>query len=169
MEARLRSALTLTTLTLLLVVAVVVGWSAVTKPLPELAETPLCVDTEVAAGEKVFPDQVAVSVFNAGQRNGLASKTMNLLVERGFVAADTGNAPEGTEVTHVQVWADDPQDPAVALVLAQFRKAEVVQGQALGLGVVVVVGDGFKKLGKKVESVDAAAAATICSPPDGVA
>jgi lambda repressor-like predicted transcriptional regulator len=167
MGPRLRSAATLAVLVVLLLVALVWGVSALTRPFPAAEVIPDCVDTQVAQGAEVTTDQVVVSVFNASTRNGLASQTLSRLVTRGFVPADTGNAPE-VEVKGVQVWADDPQNPAVDLVAQQFRKARVVPGSSLGPGVVVVVGDGFKSLRPQKgapESVTAAANAVVCTPP----
>lgn len=164
---RTRSALTLAALAVLLLVATLWGWRALTSPLPSSAPAPVCVDTDVNAGAQVFTGQVAVSVFNASGRSGAASRMMNRLIARGFVPASTGNAPADTSFPGVQVWADDAQNPAVALVAAQFRRAEVVAGPALGTGVVVVVGDGPAALvpKKKVPSVNSPVDATICSPP----
>ena len=52
---------------------------------------------------------------------------------------------------------------AVQLVQRQFRGAEVVPGDPLGVGVVVVVGEKFTSLRKKqVESVVAESDASIC-------
>ncbi|WP_104108234.1 LytR C-terminal domain-containing protein [Nocardioides sp. 616] len=164
---RLRSALTLGTLCLLLVLAALVGWRSATAPLPQIITTELCVDTDLVSGEILFPDQVAVSVFNASSRNGLASKTLNQLEGRGFVPADTGNAPDGTQVRGVQIWGD-VDNPAVSLVKQHFRSAEVRTGPQLGVGVVVVVGDGYQSLRPAKAappSVDVQAAATVCSPP----
>ena len=49
------------------------------------------------------------------------------------------------------------------LVQRQFKKAKVVPGDALGDGIVVVVGEKFQGLRKKqVESVLAEADATFC-------
>ncbi|WP_426242978.1 LytR C-terminal domain-containing protein [Nocardioides sp. LHG3406-4] len=165
MLARGRSLLTLVVLGLILVLATAWGWKAATEPLPERADPPLCVPTPVKAGESVVREQVAVSVYNASTHNGLAGSTMDLLEERGFVGADTGNAPEGTVVSGVQVWSDDPENPAAQLVAQQFKRAQILPGASLGRGVTVVVGDSFKKLGKDVDTVTSAAAATICSPP----
>ncbi len=160
-----KSLLTLVVLGCILVLAAAWGWRAVTEPLPVQADPPLCVDTTVPAGETVVREQVAVSVFNASTRNGLANSTMNLLTGRGFVGADTGNAPEGTTVPGVEIWSNDPENPAAQLVAKQFKRAKIVPGDPLGRGVTVVVGDRFKKLGKDIDSVTSAAAATICSPP----
>jgi hypothetical protein len=165
MRSQARSLLTLLVLCLVLVGATYWGWQAATEPLPERADPPLCVETPIAAGETVVREQVAVSVYNASTRNGLAGTTLGLLEQRGFVGADTGNAPEGTSVAGVQVWSNDPENPAAQLVAQQFRKAQIVPGDPLGRGVTVVVGDAFRKLGKGVDSVASAADATICSPP----
>ena len=164
MHPSVRSALTLAVLCLLLAVGAAWGWSALTQPLPSEEAAPICVDTPVPAGSQVFRDQVVVSVFNGSRRAGLAGATMEQLQDRGFVGADTGNAP--AQGPGVQIWTSDPQSPAVKLVKRQFRNAEVVAGDALGRGVVVVVGESFAGLGKDVEAVTAKADASICSPPN---
>ncbi|WP_181312052.1 LytR C-terminal domain-containing protein [Nocardioides campestrisoli] len=171
MTARIRSALTLTALVVLLLGSVMWGWSSLTRPLPQSVEVPVCTDTSVSKGTLVSPDMVAVSVYNASKRNGLASKTLSLLVTRGFVPADTGNAPEGTSVKGVQIWAKNKNNPAVQLVGSHFRNARVVEGPDLGPGVVVVVGDGFTSLRgakKSPETVGVESNATICMAPEQI-
>lgn len=164
MRQATRSALTLTGLGLLVAAAAAWGWSAFTAPFPGDEPAPVCVDTSVAAGEEIFRDQVVVSVFNGSKRSGLAAATMEQLTGRGFVAADTGNAPAQTPST--QIWSDDPANPAVQLVQRQFKGAKVVPGEALGAGVVVVVGDKFKALRPKdVESVVAETDTRYCAAP----
>jgi hypothetical protein len=162
-----KSALTLGVLCLLLVGAGAWGWQALTQPLPDNAPPPLCTDTTVAAGTDVFRDQVVVSVFNGSTRSGLAGATMEQLEERGFVGADTGNAPQ--RIRGVQIWSDEPRNPAVRLVKRQFRKAAVVpgpEGEDLGRGVVVVLGQSYSSLREReIEKVTAGADATFCSPP----
>lgn len=158
-----KTATTMAVLSGLVVLASLWGWQAATEPLPKEEEIPLCSDTTVTAGTEIFRDQVAVSVYNGSTRTGLASATMEQLVERGFVEAETGNAPK--KVRTVEIWSDEPTNPAVRLVQRQFRGAKVVPGEQLGLGVVVVVGEKFRRLGRNVESVTAEADATICSPP----
>lgn len=163
-----KSALTLAVLCGLLVVAGVWGLAALTAPLPDRDPPPLCTDQTIPAGRQLFRDQVVVSVFNASGRSGLASATQELLVERGFVAADTGNAP--SMAAGVQIWADDPANPAVQLVRKQFRGAKVVPGDTLGRGVVVVLGQRFGGLrDKDVESVTGKVDAKVCVPAPGVA
>jgi len=165
MSASLKSALTLLVLVALMLVAAVWGWQAATKPLPSSEPAPLCTDVTVLTGKQVFSDQVAVSVFNGSDRSGLASATMEQLEERGFVGADSGNAP--ATVKGVEIWSDEPRNAAVRLVARQFKGARIVSGEALGRGIVVVVGESFKSLRKKgVESVTAVESSTFCSPPE---
>lgn len=165
MTASLKSAATLLVLVLLLMIAAVWGWSAATKPFPSSDPPPLCVETRVNTGTQVFRDQVAVSVYNGSNRNGLAGATMEQLEERGFVGADSGNAPN--QINGVQIWSDEPRNAAVRLVARQFKSAKIVSGEELGRGIVVVVGESFKELRKKdVESVTAVETSTFCSPPE---
>lgn len=161
MSPALKSALTLTFLGLLLVIAAVWGWAALTEPLPQDEPVAICEDTDVSAGTEVRRDEVVVSVFNGSGRSGLAGATSAQLTERGFVAGDVGDSPQPAATT--QIWADDPTNPAVTLVKRQFKQAKVVTGDAIGVGVVVVVGEKFKALRpKQVESVLAESDATFC-------
>ena len=166
MAPSVRSALTLLVLCGLLLVAAVWGWQAATRPFPGSEPAPLCTETTVRTGDQVFRDQVAVSVYNGSDRSGLASATLEQLEERGFVAADSDNAP--AKIDGVEIWSDEPRNAAVRLVARQFKGARIVSGQQLGRGIIVVVGENFTSLRKKeVESVTAQEAATFCSPPEG--
>ena len=168
LEPRLRSAITLGVLCLMMLLGLVWGWNALTKPMPGLTTnaTPVgpCTDRVVAQDEKVHRDQVTVSVYNAGRTAGQAGTIMEELVKRGFGPGDTGNAPTGTRVGVVQIWADDPDNPAVQLVASQFgHDVKVVEKAPLGVGVTVVVGDEVV-MGKGHPYATAHAATTICSP-----
>jgi hypothetical protein len=161
MSGGLRTALTLAVLGLLVVVATLWGWSAFTEPFPEDEPVPICENATVAAGSEVRRDQVVVSVFNGSGRSGLAGATSAQLEERGFVAGDVADSPQPAATT--QIWSSDPTNPAVQLVQQQFKGAQVVPGDPIGVGVVVVVGEKFTALRpKQVESVVAQADATIC-------
>ncbi|WP_210439497.1 LytR C-terminal domain-containing protein [Nocardioides xinjiangensis] len=161
MSGALRSALTLAVLAALVLVAALWGWAAFTEPFPEDEPVAICEDTPVAAGSEVRRDQVVVSVFNGSERSGLASATSAQLEERGFVTGEVGDSPLPAATT--QIWSADPTNPAVVLVQRQFKQAEVVPGDAIGPGIVVVVGERFQTLRKKqVESVVAKADATYC-------
>ena len=161
MSGALRSALTLAVLAVLVLIAAVWGWAALTKPFPRDEPVAICEDETVTPGSEVRRDQVVDSVFNGSGRSGLAGATSAQLAERGFVEGDIGDSP--LPATTTQIWSADPTNPAVLLVKRQFKQAEVVQGDALGPGIVVVVGENFQALRKKqVESVVAKADATYC-------
>src|SRR4051794_3862699 len=98
MTQAVKTALTLAVLAALLGLAASWGWSALTAPLPPLSSAPACVETAVSPGDAVSPQQVTVSVLNAGKRPGLASRTMTALTDQGFNEGDSGNAPAKTAV-----------------------------------------------------------------------
>ena len=176
MPSRSTSAATLAVLSVLCLLALLFGIQALTSDLPDdpIVENPdtTCVDQEITAGTKVRPADVLVSVLNGGTRSGGASKTMSALQIRGFVAGKTANE-RNAGVKRVEVWGD-PGNPAVQLVAAQFGPDTRINNQPrnLGsssvlsneLGVVVVIGDDFGKLAKKVRSITAEEDTTICSP-----
>jgi LytR cell envelope-related transcriptional attenuator len=160
------SAITLVVLLLVLVVAALVGWRALTAPLPadEPATTASCAE-QLRRGDVVRGSDVTVSVFNAGTRSGLASQTQQQLSGRGFLAGEVGNAPGAlADVRGALVLAPSADDPAARLVARQLgRDVEVrATDDDLGPGVDVVVGDSFKKLVKAPQKLRARAAGSGC-------
>ena len=167
LPAHLRSAATLVALVVLLLVGVTWAWSAVTEPFPEREEAAVCTDQSVAEGEKVYPDQVTVSVLNAGDSEGLADRTMTDLVSNGLARGEVGNAPADAEVNRAQVWAEDPTNPAVKLVVSFLGDgAKIVLRDPPLPGVNVVVGDEFTGATKGRKAIKAREAASICSPTE---
>jgi len=161
-----RSTLTLVFMVALLAGAAFWGWGAATEPLPGAQDLPVCEDTAVEPGQKVYPDQVTVSVFNASSRSGLADRTMQLFVDEGYSEGDSGNAPRGTTVAHSQIWTSDRKSPAVRLIAGRLGpESSVVKGEQLGVGVVVVVGEDFGDLVRGPKQVKTRQAGFICSPP----
>lgn len=168
LDPRLRSALTLAALALLLVAGLAWGLQALTQPLPapDLAveEPPVCTDRTVEAGSRIGRGDVVVSVFNGGTTAGLAGRTLARLAERGFVIGESGNA--GERVTRAQVWATDKSNPAVRLVRSHLGgNVPVVDREGPGPGVTVVVGDDFERLRKGRAREPVREDAVICSPP----
>lgn len=144
------------------------GWNAATKPLPERADLPVCEVTTVAKGDKIYADQVTISVLNAGSREGLAGRTMQLFVEQGFAVGASANASADTRVPTVELWTDDPGNPAVKLVASRLPEgARVVRRDTTTPGITVVVGDEFTDLVKGKRAVRAREDAEVCSPPVG--
>jgi hypothetical protein len=164
-QARIRSALTLVGLVVVLLAGVAWAWSAVSEPFPEREEAATCSSTVIEAGEKVYPDQVTVSVLNAGTSEGLADRTMTSLVAEGLDEGELGNA-KGTDISGVEIWAEDPDSPAVKLVISFLGKdTEVVRRDVPLPGINVVVGEEFPGVREGREFAAADEEATICSPP----
>ncbi len=165
-SARMRSILTMAVLAVLLLIGVSWGWSAVTEPFPEGEEIPTCSPIDITRGDQVYLDQVTVSVLNAGGREGLAGRTLNGLVKNGFGEGDLANAPSDAEVDLVEIWTDEPRNPAVRLVASHLGKdVEVVRRDSGAPGVNIVVGDEFTGVTKGRKKIAASQDATICSPP----
>lgn len=166
LTAPLRSALTLAVLGALLLLMLVWGWSSATAPLPGSEEDQgACEPFTVVAGERLDSSQVEVSILNAGNREGLAGEVMDAFEERGFRPGSSGNAPTGTEVAKVQIWASDRRDPAVELVRSALpQPAPVVDTEINAPGVVVVVGNDFTELRQGRTSITARQGGSACAP-----
>jgi hypothetical protein len=166
MQQAAKSTLTLGVLTVLLVLVGLWGWNAATDPLPGKSDPPKCVPTSVDAGDKVFPQQVTVSVYNASDRNGLAGRTMDEFTDAGFNRGDTGNAPRNAQLETSAIWTDTPANPDVRLVATRLGgSVDVVRRDGLGVGVTVIVGDDFEELVKGKKAIVAEDDTDICSPP----
>ena len=119
-------------------------------------------------GEKVFPQQVTVSVYNAGTREGLAGRTMQQLTDAGFAEGDSGNAAQRQGRRASRSGPPTPQSPAVQLVASRLGEdVEIVERRdGPGLGVTVR----RRRRVRATSSRDSArsrptADAEICSPP----
>jgi len=161
----LKSALTLGVLAVLLVIGVSWGFAQVTEPFPGKVDPPICVDTSFPAGERIYPQDVTVSVLNASKREGLAGRTMAELVADGFDEGQTRNAPDKTPVTRVEIWTTDKDNPAVLLVRSRLGQAEVLEKPDPGAaGIVVVVGDDFEETFEGRPSIVADVDIVVCGP-----
>jgi len=165
MTAGLRTAVTLVGLSLMLFAGAAWGWAQLSKPFPGKVEPPTCVDTVYSDGDKIYPQDVTVSVLNAGTREGLAARTMQLLVDDGFGEGDTSNAPKGTDVPYAEIWSADPGNPAVKLLRTRFGQIEVQDQDYEAAGLVLVVGDEFEALRPGRDSVRVRGEdVTVCGP-----
>jgi hypothetical protein len=166
MNAHLKAVLTFGVLAVLLILGISWGWSSMTSPFPHTAKDPVCVTTTLPAGQRVAAPDVTVSVFNASDRVGLAERTLSAFEDQGFGAGKIGNAPKGTTVFYAQVWTDDPQDPAVRLVLSRLGPhATTTRHASRGPGVTVMVGEQFAKLVAGKSSVKVTRSTQVCAPP----
>lgn len=166
MVARLRSALTLAALLLLVLLAVRIGVDRVSEPFPESTEPPVCTDEALAAGDTVEPGDVTVSVLNAGGANGLAGRTLSELADRGFGRGDLGDAPEGTrKVVRSQIWTTDGETAAVRLVRTYLLgKVTIVDREGPLPGLNVVVGTKFRDVKNGTAQTKAGEGETTCVP-----
>ncbi len=166
----LTTAVTLLVLCGLLLIAAVVGAKALLSPFPgssaapSAAASPSCTVKSVRKGQKILARQVVVSVFNAGNRPGLADLTLNRLHRRGFQRGTTGNIT--AMVRFVQVWTTHKQDPTATLVARQFGPGTLVRvtKQNLGPGIAVVVGNDFNGLQKAPSTITAHTRQQVCLP-----
>jgi hypothetical protein len=167
LSGRLRTAITLAFLLVLLVVGVTWAWAQVSEPFPGKVDAPICVDTSYAAGDELFVQDVTVSVLNASSREGLAGRTMAQLEDIGFADGQTANAPKGTAIgTPAEIWVSDPDNPGAKLVRARIGRVPVrVEPNNPAVGVTVVVGDTFGDLREGPSSVLLSDDAVVCSPP----
>ena len=171
MRRHLITGITLVGLCVLVVWAAMWGWRSLFADLPDTGllagdPTPACQPVHVKAGGKVRAKVVEVSVFNSGERQGLAGETLDALIERGFIGGEVGNAPRNVSVAKAQVWTTERGDPRARLVARQLgKKVKVhITKKDLGSGVDVVLGDRFQRLSKAPRAVTAKKAKQFCVP-----
>jgi hypothetical protein len=149
-DRRTLSAVTLLVLCGILAIGAFVGWRSLTAagPWDDAGTTAADCVSGLRKGDLVRTTDVTVSVYNAGTRSGMAGRTQEELLARGFLPGDLGNAPDDlADVRRVAVLAPTKKDPAARLVARQFgKRTKVQQHEAIGSGVDVVVGDRFRGL-----------------------
>jgi hypothetical protein len=166
-DRRSLSALTLLVLTGVLVVFLLVGWNQLSAPGPwdegSASDADECAEG-LRKGDLVRTSDITVSVYNAGTRAGLANRTQEELLARGFLPGDTGNAPDDVgQVRRVVVLAPREDDPAAVLTARQFGpKTKVREHEDVGAGVEVVVGDRYQGLKKAPRRMRAQADGSGC-------
>ena len=105
---RLRTALILVALLVLLGAMGVYGYKAATHPFPGSAKTTKsCTKQEISKQRYLSTKDITVSVYNAGARKHFAALTQSRLESRGFRAGALGNAPFKVKVARVFTTSDD--------------------------------------------------------------
>ena len=125
-----------------------VGVRLLTAKTDEVVATETCRSSVVKAGTELNSNVVTVNVFNASARSGLANRALINLQANGFLGGQIGNSQSATKPKRVAILTDDPDDPRVKLVAAQF-KDEVEYAPAdiqVEDGIIVVVGDDYRGL-----------------------
>lgn len=131
---------TLTILVAMVVLATLVGTRWLFAPLPGKVSSVVCSTGDSVEQTTVESTSVTVDVYNASKVSGLANRTLDQLVARGFKAGKVANAPSGTDVTTVVVHAADTEDPRAMLVAQQFGPDTKIQKDAEAAGIEVYVG-----------------------------
>lgn len=141
----------------IVVVMAIWGFNAATAPIEDdtLTSSPseeleTCAPGEVQRiVENLRSNQVVVSVYNAGEKKGRATATLNLLENRNFQPGAIGNATD-VEVDFVEIRAKESDRTKAELVAMSFGKnAQIViddEKDLRGPGVNVIIGDDFRKL-----------------------
>ena len=142
-QRRAAGAATLALATAIFLIGGFVGLRLLTASPEEAAAAPTCESSVVAAGSELDSNVVTVNVFNASARSGLANRVLINLQANGFLGGQIGNSTSATKPKRVAILTDDPEDPRVKLVAAQF-KDDVEYAPAdipVEDGVIVVIGD----------------------------
>lgn len=162
------TAVTLVVLCGILALGAYAGYRSLFAPIPRkptAQPSATCSKHSVPKGELIRAGAVTVSVFNAGDRAGLASRTLAALTKRGFAGGEVGNAQ--VKLRFVQVWTRHKHHAAATLVARQFGTHTLIRvtRRNLGPGVDVVVGNDFKGLRKAPHSIVVHTRQRVCSTP----
>ena len=160
-------ALTLIGSAVVFVVGTVAGFQMLIAKPDQPPEAASCQETKVAAGEALTSNVVTVNVFNASKASGRANRVNINLQRNGFLGGQIGNSTSAAKPARVTILTNEPDDPRVKLVAAQFQDkvAYAVPDITVKQGVVIVIGDGFTRLkGKPPRSIVAATDVSTCVP-----
>ncbi|TDD97546.1 LytR C-terminal domain-containing protein [Jiangella asiatica] len=93
------------------------------------------------------PADIQVNIYNATDRNGLASAVARLVRERGFVVVDIDNDPLDREITGTaEVRSGPDQQAAAGLVASLVPGATYVPDERTDAVVDLVLGEAFEAL-----------------------
>lgn len=158
--------------TLLFLVAVLAGaawfgWRTVLSSATPAAG-PACATPSPGTTQQAAAKDITVNVFNAGNREGMATRTARDLERRGFTIGTVGNEPTESRASKAKIVAIRGRDktaPEVALLAAQVRakKPLIIADDREDPTVDLVIGNQFTGLAKKApDTVDVESTAPIC-------
>lgn len=145
----------------------ITGFRLLTSSADPVDAAPTCKRSVIAAGSDLDSNVVKVNVFNASSRSGLANRVTINLQANGFLGGQIGNSTSATTPRRVAILTNNPDDPRVKLVAAQFRdKVEYAKPDiTVTSGVTVVVGDRYRGLkSKAITTVKTDQAIPVCVP-----
>ncbi len=139
---------------LIFVAGSLVGLRLLTSSSDSVEAVPTCKESVVAAGAELDSNVVTVNVFNASARSGFANRALINLQANGFLGGQIGNSISSTKPKRVAILTDDPEDPRVKLVAAQFKDQVEYAPADIQVedGVIVVIGDDYRGLKTETET-----------------
>jgi hypothetical protein len=145
----LRTAITMLALTAFVTFAGWIAWNTITEPgtasTDDVVAAPTCIPALPA--DAPAPADIRLNVYNATDRNGLASSAAREMRQRGFAILDVANDPVGKTVTvSAEVRAGADSQAAAGVVVAQVPGAVFVADSRTDGTVDLVVGEAFEAL-----------------------
>ncbi|WP_375430957.1 LytR C-terminal domain-containing protein [uncultured Friedmanniella sp.] len=141
------------------------GWTNVIRTVPPAPPTP-CVDQPVSKGQ-LKSSQVTVSVYNGGDKRGLAGDVGRSLRDRGFKVQQTGNT--GEKIQKTVIVGAGAKNPEVLLVKGFFKGAVVRADKRPDRTVEVLVGNDYGGFRKGAKTTYTVKATTVCLPAQATA
>ncbi len=154
-----------TPLTLLVLLGVLAwgawwGYRNVIRPVPAPAPNP-CVTQSLAKGQ-LKSSQITISVYNGGDRVGLAGDVGRTLRGKGFKVPRTTNTNEKIQKT--VILGADAKNPEVLFVKTFFKDAVVRSDKRADRSVDVLVGSKWAGYNKNAKTTYQVNADTVCLP-----
>lgn len=155
-----------TPITLLILLGVLCygAWWGYKNVLAEIPPPPpeACVQQKVAKGE-LKTSQVVVSIYNGGDKRGLAADIGRQMRERGFKVRSTDNTLEKIQKT--VIIGAGAKDPEVILVKSFFKDSVVtIDKNKTDHSVDVMVGTRYAGFNSKAKTSLPVKATTVCLP-----
>jgi LytR cell envelope-related transcriptional attenuator len=139
------------------------GYTNVLAPVPPAPPEP-CINQNVKDG-KLESSQVTVSIFNGGDRKGLAGDVGRAMRKRGFKVDNVTNTAEKVQETVIVGAKTD--NPEVKFVKTFFKKAKVRADGRADHSVDILVGNKYGGFNSKAKTTYKVKARTVCLPDQG--
>jgi hypothetical protein len=151
---------------ILLVLGVFLGIRLLTASADTFDAAPTCEDRTIERGDKLTSNLVAVNVYIASQRAGLANRVAINLQRRGFLSGTVANSTSEVKPGTAAILTNDRNNPRVKLVAAQFDGVEFAEPDVnVPSGITVIVGDDYQDLVEGApREIESDRPITVCVP-----
>lgn len=145
------------------------GWGLATEAPAVTEAAPRCENRSLAAGDELSNGLITISIYNAGDRAGLAGSVRRELAGRGFQIETVGNSTSAVAPENVAILVGDKDDPRAQLIAAQFDgPVEFAPSDIDEPPGVIPVLTGPEFVGHRADapsSVELKGNITVCVPP----